>query len=266
VDGYVDSRKLTQAYLRAAQTGGAKLRTGVTVQGVRVQQGCVTGVHTDCGDVRCALVINAAGAFATRVAEMVGMCLPAIPVRHKLVVSTEMPGVSDLLPVVRIPDRNVYLRPEKHQMMIGGFESQPLSYDPRALPNDFQMPDAPVNWTQLTEFVDAVAPVLPTIDRASFSRVQKGWPTCTPDGEFIIGSSPNVHGFIMVGGCNIEGVSCSAGIAEAVVETVLNGEPTSYSGNVSPTRFNSASWAWEDARRAAEAQYTHHYAIERQSA
>ncbi len=298
-DGYVEPRKLTAAYLAAAQRLGVQVATGVTVQGFQLDRASLgsgsssnrlSGVVTDCADIQCETVINAAGTFAGKLAEMVGARLPIVPVRHELVICVpprDIPAAANTvnaidsadhplaeLPVIRVPERSAYIRPADAStpgavpgsLIVGGFEPHALSYDPTALSTDFQSPPVPVNWPQLTDFVESLRLLLPNLGSAALGRVQKGWPTCTPDGEFVIGRLPGVAGFIMASGCNVHGVSGSAGIARLVVEAVLNTDLTTDAALLSltsPSRFDHAqpAWTWPQARQAAESVYANYYSI-----
>lgn len=253
-DGYVEPVKLTLAYAQAAQNLGIEICSGVCVQQVLTHKGKVIGVQTDLGEISCHTVINAAGKFAGKLTP-----LPAIPVRHTLMVSAPLSQPTHHLPVIRIPDLSGYLRPEgTHQLMIGKFESQPMSYDPRFLPDDFAEPMIQPNWTE--DFVTPFIPFAPALKNASLAKFQKGLPTCTPDGEFIVGRVAGTEGLFMASGCNVHGISGSAGLAELLVAEVLGQELLSHAGAATrPARFQTIDW--DSARQAAESVYANYYTL-----
>ena len=72
-DGYLQPNDLAMAYAHRARKKGAHLATGVTVEGIRTENGRVTGIDTSQGVIACDTVINAAGAHAWHVAKMVGL-------------------------------------------------------------------------------------------------------------------------------------------------------------------------------------------------
>lgn len=256
-DGYVEPPKLTLAYLGAARQLGASLVTGVAVHKIMLEAGRVVGVQTDCGEVRGEQVIVAAGTFAAKLIEPLGVHLPIIPVRHALAVSIPLPDFDATVPVVRVPDHSAYLRPEAGGVIVGGFERSPLSIDPLHLPNDFSLPTVPTNWLGLQAFIEGLTPILPALRNAQLGRLQKGWPTCTPDGEFIVGPLPEITGLVMAAGCNVHGVSGSAGIAALVVDALTSPPDTL----TSPGRFAHMAWDWHEARLAAESVYGNYYTV-----
>ena len=82
-DGYLQPNDLAMAYVHRARKKGARLVTGVTVEGILTANGRVTGVETSQGAIACDTVINAAGAHAWHIAQMAGLDLPIFPVRHE---------------------------------------------------------------------------------------------------------------------------------------------------------------------------------------
>ena len=104
-------------------------------------------------------------------------------------------------------------------------------------------------------------PHLPKANQLGLRSVFRGWPTFTPDGRFIIGSSSQLQGFVMAGGCNAHGVSGSAGIGRHVVESMLEDTPSDYVCSLSPDRFAASSWNWKTARRDAQHYYETYYSL-----
>jgi hypothetical protein len=62
----------------------------------------------------------------------------------------------------------------------------------------------------------------------------------------------------MAAACNAHGVSGSAGLAMALVES-LGKDPSPYVQSLSPDRFIPRTWDWEEARRTAQAVYENYY-------
>ena len=78
-------------------------------------------------------MINAAGAWAPVVAAMAGFHLCAVPVRHQMLVTSPIGAVSADMPIVRVLDAHVYSRPARGGLLFGGFEHDPVSFDPDGL-------------------------------------------------------------------------------------------------------------------------------------
>src|SRR5262249_58664006 len=82
-----------------------------TVRGVLIEKGEVTGVETNRGTIRGPIVVDAAGAWTRQIAEASGLRIPLVPTAQQLFVTHPLPGVRADLPMVRIMDAAVYVRP-----------------------------------------------------------------------------------------------------------------------------------------------------------
>lgn len=256
-DGYVQPYSLTTAYAGAARELGASVCTGTAVRGISVSDGAVTGVRTDAGEIRTDTVINAAGPWAYGIAAMVGLGLPIVPVRHEYYV-TEPAGWRADLPALRIPDIRLYVRPEVSAILCGGWEAHALHRDPRTVADSDKFACVP-DWDVLGGFADDLERFIPGSVELGVREVFRGWPAFTPDGRFVVGPVPGLRGFVMAAGCNAHGVSGSAGLADHVLDS-LGPEPSPYVRSLSPARFMSGDWSWEEAQATARAVYENYYA------
>jgi glycine/D-amino acid oxidase-like deaminating enzyme len=182
-------------------------------------------------------------------------------VRHEFFVTVQADGLHPDLPVIRIPDANLYLRAETSALLCGGWEPAAMSTMPMSYPLDKDAPHIDEDWDVLGRFAEQLSPEFPQVSQLGVRSVFKGWPTFTPDGRFIIGESQKVQGFVMAGGCNAHGVSGSAGIGRHVVESMFEAEPSEYVQSLSPDRFVDQQWDWESACQQAQRHYETYYCI-----
>jgi glycine/D-amino acid oxidase-like deaminating enzyme len=260
-DGYLQPYDLAMAYQARARAKGVRFATGVRVTGIQIRNGEVTGIETDRGALRCQTVIDAAGAHAYHIARMAGLDLPIVPVRHEYLITVPTGGIRPDWPCLRVPDATLYGRPDVNALLLGGWEPDALSVDPR----DYGIADEPPaiepDWPVLADFAEAFAELYPPVRQAGVRQVFRGWPTFTPDGRFVVGPSSHTRGFVMAGGCNAHGVSGSAGIGRHVVEALFDPKPSAYVRSLGPDRFTGSGWDWADARRKAQAVYETYYHI-----
>jgi glycine/D-amino acid oxidase-like deaminating enzyme len=260
-DGYLQPYDLAMAYQARARAGGARFVTGARVMGITRKGGAVARVETDRGEIRCATVIDAAGAHAWHVARMVGLELPIVPVRHEYFITVPTGNIRPDWPCFRVPDATLYGRPEVNALLLGGWEPEAVSADPRTYALAEEPPAIEPDWPVLANFAELLAPLYPPVRQAGVRHVFRGWPTFTPDGRFVVGASRQVPGFVMAGGCNAHGVSGSAGIGRHVVEALLEPEPSVYVQSLGPDRFAASGFDWATVRRQAEAVYETYYQI-----
>jgi glycine/D-amino acid oxidase-like deaminating enzyme len=260
-DGYLQPYDLAKAYREHARAAGVRFATDVRVTGIVLAGGAVAALETTHGRVRCATAIIAAGAHGWHVARLAGLELPVVPVRHEYFITVPIEGLWPDLPTFRVPDATLYGRPDVNALLLGGWEPEAVSCDPRDYALDGEPPAIEPDWPVLANFSELLAPLYPPVASAGIRHVFRGWPTFTPDGRFIVGASRRVPGLVMAAGCNAHGVSGSAGIGRHVVEALLEPKPSAYVRSLGPDRFIEASWSWDDARRQAQAIYERYYHI-----
>ena len=260
-DGYMLPKSVASSYRHECERMGVQFVTGTSVDTIEIEDGCVTGVGTDRGKIRCRYAINAAGAHAYHIAQLAGLELPIVPVRHEYFVTVDWDGLDPQFPCFRVPDLTLYGRVADGGMLLGGWEPAALHTDPRRFPLGAQAPPIEPDWNVLGSFEDKMAQLFPAVRGSEKSRVGKGWPTFTPDGRFIIGESSRVPGFVMAGGCNAHGISGSGGIGRLLVESLADGTSSDYHKNLNPDRFTETEWDWAEATAQARGIYETYYGI-----
>src|SRR5262245_9672871 len=121
-DMYFDPAQVAVGFARGAQAAGATLLPHTAATRILIEQGRVIGVDTDNGQIRAPIVVDAAGAWTREIAEASGMRIPLVPTAQQLFVTEPLPGVRADLPMVRIMDAAVYVRPCKDGLLWGVYE------------------------------------------------------------------------------------------------------------------------------------------------
>ena len=257
--GYLQPNSLVSAYVNAARDLGVTVTQHAVVTGIGVRSGAIDSVMTQAGSFRTDQVIIAAGPWSAALAGLIGLELPIVPVLHEYFVTDPVSGWHADLPCLRIPEVQVYARGESGRVLCGGFENSGTSIDPREVTVASQLAARP-NWDVLGGFAESLSGFAPAVAAAGVVATFQGWPAFSPDGRFVVGPVSAVRGLVLVAACNAHGVSGSAGFAMHLVES-LSGDPSLYVRSLSPDRFISRAWSWEDARRDAQAVYENYYSM-----
>ncbi len=255
--GYLQPNSLVSAYVSAAQDRGVTVAAHAAVTGIEVRGGAVVSVSTAAGRFATEQVIIAAGPWSGALARLVGLELPIVPVLHEYFVTEPVPGWHAGLPCLRIPEVQVYARGESDRVLCGGFENRGTSIDPRSVTVSSALAARP-DWEVLGGFAESLSVFAPLVAEAGVAATFQGWPAFSPDGRFVVGPVRAVRGLAFAAACNAHGVSGSAGLAMALVES-LGGDPSPYVRSLSPDRFVPRTWSWEDARVQAQAVYENYY-------
>ncbi len=261
-DGYAEPYTLASAYATAARRLGVTFVTGCEVLGVRVTDGQARGVTAREMDVEVDVVVIAAGAWTSAIATRAGTAVPAFAVRHQAWVTAPMPWVTPAFPVVRVPDRLAYLRPEVGGLMLGFFETTPLGVDVAARA-EFGVEATPRDRDVLTAHAPGLMEVVPGLGEASVIGGTAGVPTYTPDGHFVVGPLPDVAGLFVATGCCAHGIAGSGGVGRALAEMVTAETPTLDPAPMAPGRFGARTWDATWVRVASVETYAHYYDLVR---
>ena len=215
-DGYADTERALQGFALAAAARGAEVRLGHRVTDVLVSGDRVTGVETDAGRIEADHVVNAAGAWAGRVAATAGVDLPIRPSRRQLAVVAPERPVEPTAPFVTDLDTGSYFRPETDRLSyVGGHFGEPRTADP----DGFERRHDP---TWADEAVEHA------YDCATYfgpgSEVIDGWAglyALTPDGHPVIDEVR--PGLVVAAGFSGHGFMQSPATGRCVAELVLDG-------------------------------------------
>ncbi|TIT76338.1 MAG: FAD-binding oxidoreductase, partial [Mesorhizobium sp.] len=127
-DGDIDPAQLTQALAKGARDMGARIIRFCPVTGARRENGEWV-IATPQGEIRCEIVINAAGYRAAEVGKMFGREVPMMVMSHQYILFEEIPELAawtkeqgKKLPLLRDVDTSYYLRQEKTGMNLGPYE------------------------------------------------------------------------------------------------------------------------------------------------
>jgi glycine/D-amino acid oxidase-like deaminating enzyme len=260
-DGFVNPHLAAVGFATAAHRLGVTIFTHTPVRGVTLHAGGEHAVYTAQGEIRTPIVVDAAGAWARSLGEDFGVRIPVTPLRHQYFITAPLPGVSSTQPVIRFPDLNAYMRQENGGLLVGGFESTPLSVDMRELPATFEIRDTPADTTVLQHFQTALQPYVPILAESFWVAERRGLPTMTPDGEFLLGDIPGVPGLYIASGCCVTGVSAAPVLGKLLAELIVDGQSSLDISTMHISRFGTEYETNARLRQACESAYAHYYAL-----
>ncbi len=235
---------ICMAYARGARAGGVRIREGVACTGIETQAGAVRAVRLSTGEtVRCAAIVNCAGAWAREIGRMAGVPVPLQAVEHMYIVTEPLAGLPDPLPVVRDLDAGIYIKGDAGKVVLGGFEPFAKVWDALGADGDRAFLELPEDWEQFEPFMQAGLHRLPRLAEAGIQHFMNGPESFTPNSKQLMGESPYLRGFYVAAGFNSIGMMSSAGVGKAMAEWIAAGEPPMDLWEVDIARFDRAAAA-----------------------
>jgi len=248
-DGDIDPAQLTQALAKGARDMGARVIRFCPATGVRRENGEWI-VETEKGEIRCEIVVNAAGYYAQRVGEWFkpygGRTVPMMVMSHQYLLSEEIPEIEAWskeqgrkLPLLRDVDVSYYLRQEKHGFNLGPYEPRCKAHwvDPSdPMPEDFSFQLWQEDLDRVEEIVtDAMARV-PLLGTSGISKIINGPIPYAPDGMPLLGPMPGVPNAFEA--CVFTfGIAQGGGAGKVLAEWVTEGAPEWDMWSCDPRRY-----------------------------
>ncbi len=260
-DGQANPSDITQSLARGARQSGVRIVEDTPVTRIIVEDGRITGVETPQGIIACGIVIACAGQWTRALAAQIGVNVPLVSVEHQYMITEAFPGVTPNLPTLRDPDRLTYYKEEVGGLVMGGYEPNPIPWAVGGIPEGFHFSLLSSNFEQFEQFMGLAVGRVPALENAGIKQLLNGPESFTPDGNFILGESPEQPGFFVGAGFNAFGIASGGGAGMALAEWVVNGAPPFDLWPVDIRRFGAAhrSTGWVRAR-TLEA-YGKHYTI-----
>jgi D-arginine dehydrogenase len=228
-DGHIDVHELLWSYLRHASRRGVQRRCDAEVTGIRVEGGRCRGVLTGAGEFDADWVINAAGAWASRIATLAGAApIPITPHRRTIITFAAPDGLDvSRWPLVTNESHHLYFAPES-----GGLFASPMDEYPME-PCDAQPDDLVV-----AETIDRLARLAPALVPRAIRRKWSGLRSFSPDRVLVVGEDPQVKGFFWLAGQGGCGIETSPAVGHIAADLLLDGRTERYDAAVlSPARF-----------------------------
>ncbi|MDD5778182.1 MAG: FAD-binding oxidoreductase, partial [Candidatus Thermoplasmatota archaeon] len=224
-DGHADPFKTTYAYAEAARRQGAHFYRFTTVTDILTDQGSVTGVRTDRGDLSVPVVVNAAGAWSKQIAAMAGVEVPNVPYKKEIIVTERMARVFDAM-VISFRD-GIYFSQQDEGQVLGGIPP------PETVTGYHLEP----TFSFLQHMAATLARYAPVLKHINVIRQWTGFYDVTPDARPILGPVEGLEGFIQCHGFSGHGFMLAPMVARLLADLIVDGAGSPILESLNLARF-----------------------------
>ena len=233
-DHQVDPRAVVGALRIGLERAGGELLCGAEVQSLEVDRERVTGVRTPAGRLRGEHVVVAAGAFSGRLPGLPLAAVPPVrPVKGQILRLGSGGKPPLVTRVVRTPRCYILARPDG-EVVIGATVEE-RGFDTR------------VTADGVYRLLQAAWEVLPDVAELELVETAARLRPGTPDNCPIIGAGA-LEGLVWATGHHRNGVLLAPLTADAIVRSLVDGDPSPAGARFSPERFDDRSRAGAHAR------------------
>jgi sarcosine oxidase subunit beta len=214
-DGYIRPLEILRGYTEAARRMGVRFAFGRSCTGLRMEGGAVRGVRTAEGEIAAGCVVNAAGAWAARVAELAGVRIPVHPLRRQVALTAPCDLLPADMPMTIFCDDGFHLRVRDGRVLLL-WPDEPADADPYA---------AEVQDGWVDQVVRRARERLPCLRDAVIDRAGcwAGLYEMSPDRHVLLGASPQVPNLYLANGSSGHGVMHAPAIGQLLSEIILHG-------------------------------------------
>jgi sarcosine oxidase subunit beta len=215
--GFADPSATTTSLINAAKEKGARIVQDCAVSGVIVESGKVKGVNTTQGDFFAPVVVNAAGPWADKLNEMVGLDLPYTTWRHDTMFVGTPKEMGPSHPTVIDFPNEMYFRPETGGLMLVGLEDgNPLGDSPEG-DSDHAIKGF------VERAIERICQRVPVMENSYLHTAHGGYDGLTPDQHPLLGQA-GPQGFYLQCGMSGTGFKIAPAVGLCMSELILDGE------------------------------------------
>lgn len=211
----IDVNSLHQGWLRKLKRAGGELCTKARVIGLTRKDG-LWEIETETGHFQAQTLVNAAGAWADKVAELAGLAPVGLTPMRRSIAVVPAPESHDVMawPLVSDVEERWYMKPDAGHLFVSPADEDPVE------PHDVY-PDDMVLAEGVHRFETATS--------VEVTRVLRSWAglrTFTADRTPVVGYDPAAENFFWLAGQGGYGIQTSPAMAKVAAALIMK-QPTS---------------------------------------
>lgn len=222
-DGTANPLLVVKAICRVARQKGVEIRDHEAVTGLTAKSGRITAAFTDAGEYRGAVFVNAAGPWARKLCNLIGLDFPSMVHRDQILITEIIPHYIgqfisyDTMYLRQALEGNVHLWGGHHP--IGDFDKR-------------------ISYGAFPYAAERVGTVFPQLGKIKVIRGFAGLTNWTPDEIAILDRAPNIENLFLAAGFSGHGFCLGPIVGRLISEWIVNGEPSLDLSGLRWTRFN----------------------------
>ena len=225
-DGRVNPVDTTMALAKGARMGGARILQETKVVDIKQEDGRVTGVVTDQGEIEAEYVVNCAGMWERELGKLAGVRVPLHAAEHYYLITEAIEGLQRDMPIVEDPDLFAYYRDEMDGLMLGLFEPVAKPWGMDGIPETFSFGEIPPDWDRMTPHLERAMKRIPIVQDIGVKKFFCGPESFTPDMGPLMGEAPELKNFYVAAGFNSLGILFGGGAGQIIAQWIVDGYPS----------------------------------------
>lgn len=239
LDGDIDPAQLCQALARRARRAGAEVYRNTPVTGLTQHPDDSWTVHTEQGDIRCEIVVNACGYRVNEVGAMMGVHHPVASMEHQYFLTEPIRAIEEAghrMPLLRCPISDYYCRQEKNGLLVGFYEQDCKTWGMDGIDPNFVNALCPDDLDRVMSVLEGAFARMPALMETGIHTVVNGPITYTIDGAPLVGPIPGKRNAFCIIGLRA-GLGEGGGHGWLLAQQIVHGEACYDTWGIDPRRF-----------------------------
>ena len=239
LDGDIDPAQLCQALARRARKAGAEVYRNTPVTGLTQHADDSWTVHTDKGDIRTEIVVNACGYRVNEVGAMMGVHHPVMSMEHQYFLTEPIQQIIDAghrMPLLRCPISDYYCRQEKQGLLVGFYEQDCKTWGMDGIDPNFVNALCPDDLDRVMDVLEGAFARMPALRETGIHTVVNGPITYSMDGAPLVGPIPGKRNAFCIIGLRA-GLGEGGGHGWLLAQQIVHGEACYDTWGLDPRRF-----------------------------
>ena len=226
-EGYMDTHGTVHAYTSSAKKHGGEVVLHNRVLELHQLPNRHWQVVTEQGATTAEHVVNAAGLWARKVGNMVGINLPVTPMQHHYLVTEDIPELVALdHEIISVTDLEgfTYLQPNNKGVLLGVYEQNPRHWKIEGADWDYGMTLLPPDIERISPELEIGFERFPVLQNVGIRKWVNGAFTFTPDGNPLVGPVLGLKNYWVACGC-MGGFSQGGAIGLTLANWMIHNDP-----------------------------------------
>ncbi|MCP4359525.1 MAG: FAD-binding oxidoreductase, partial [Chloroflexi bacterium] len=221
---------------------GATVRTGMEVVGIERQGEKITAVLTPQGKISTDTVVNAAGPWSSKLAQMVNVHLPVEPRKGELFVTEPGPSIVHgiIISASYLLSKSLSSKDALSGKMTAGLFASQARRGNLVIGStrEFSGYARQSSYRGMHKLVQQTAMLIPASSKLHVLRFYAGLRPSTPDGLPILGRTPELPGFVIASGHEGDGIALSPITGKSIADLIIGQITEEALVSFSPKRFH----------------------------
>ena len=221
-DGQINPVDITMCLAKEAKRMGCKIIEHNKVIAFEQNEDSVTKVITEQGDISCDKIVISAGMWSREIGKMCGVNIPLHACEHFYALTEYSSEITKNLPVLRIPDAQIYVKEDAGKLLIGAFEEKSKPWGMDGIPENFEFDSLPNDLDHFGPILINAMSRLPILNEIGIQTYFNGPESFTPDDRYYLGKVPYKKNIFVSTGFNSIGIQSAGGVGKVMSEWIIN--------------------------------------------